>query len=72
MSEGHQLAVGGETLERSALEERVVALDPVQDGRLEHEEPAIHPRAITDRLFLEGSHARRHDPADDLVVLDLE
>ncbi len=55
-----------------ALEERVVAVDAVEDGRLEDEEPAVHPGAVADRLLLEGSDARRHDPADDLVVVDLE
>ena len=72
MSVRHQLAVGGEALERRALEQRLVTLDAVEHGRLEHEEPAVHPGAVADRLLLEGSDARRHDPADDLVVFDIE
>ena len=58
---GPQLAVGGQALERLALEGHVVALDAVQHGRLEHEEPAVDPGAVAHGLLLEGPHGRSAD-----------
>jgi hypothetical protein len=72
MAISDKLAVAGETFEGAALEDDLVAADPVQDGRFEHEEPGVDPGAVSGRLFLEGPHTRRHDTADDLVGLDLQ
>jgi hypothetical protein len=72
MSEGHQLAVGGQALERLALEENVVVADSVDNRRFEHEEPAVHPGAVTHGLLAKSTHTRGHDPTNRLVVIDLE
>src|SRR5919112_2964724 len=70
--EGDELAVRREALEGLALEEDLVPGDPVEDRRLEDEEPGVHPGAIANRLFLERADARRHDASDGRVVLDLQ
>src|SRR5438034_6544209 len=72
MSESYKFAVGSQALERLMLEEDVVPFDTVEDRRLEHEEPAVHPGAIAHWLLLEGPNARRHDLANNLVVFYLE
>jgi hypothetical protein len=48
-----QLAVGGEALERAALEQRVVGVDVVQHFGLENEEAAVDPPLPDLRLFRE-------------------
>ena len=64
VSEGNQLAIGGQALQWLTLEEDLVAGDAVEDGRLEHEEAAVDPGAIADRLLLERTDARGDDALD--------
>src|SRR5215210_2450639 len=70
--ERDQLAVRRKTLEGLALEQDVVAGDPLEDRRLEDEEAAIHPGAVANGLFLEGPNAWCNDAADRFVIVDVE
>src|SRR6188472_3458904 len=63
MAESHQLAVGGETLQRLTLEVSLVAVDVVEHTRFEHEERAVDPPLPELRLLRE-----LHDP----VAVELE
>ena len=72
MAIGPQLTIGGQALERRSLERHVVALDPVQHRRLQHEVPAVHPGAVPHGLLLEGPHGGREELPLHLVLVDLQ
>src|SRR5436309_9883632 len=52
----YQLPISGQPLERRVLPRGVIAVDVVEDARLEHEESAVDPAFADLRLLGEGAH----------------
>ena len=52
-----QLAFGGEPFHRFAFPYRRIAVDVVAHLRRQHEEPAVDPAAVAERLFLKAGDA---------------
>src|SRR3546814_20580209 len=57
MPVGHQLPLGGESLQRFPLPHRLVPVDIIEDLGLEDEERAIDPAVPAVRLLLEAGDA---------------
>lgn len=49
------LVIGGQTLDGFPFEHRLLILNLIKDGRLEHKKSAIDPTALSYRLLLEAS-----------------
>src|SRR6185437_15849817 len=54
---GHELAVARQAFQRLALEQRGIAVDVIEDARLENEEGAVDPCLTRERLLVEARHA---------------